>query len=245
MDQVPTQFPTHLHGFPHKYSNTPSDYRTRTLDPIVTGTSVLAIKYFGGVLLSADTLASYGSLARFRSVNRLAPVGKSTLMGASGEYSDFQYILELLDDVTTSEELLNDGSALTPKEIYSYLSRVMYNRRNRMNPLWNNLVLGGFRNGKSFLGLVDLYGTYYEDDTLATGYGAHIARPLLRNAFKPDLSKQEAKKILEDSMRVLYYRDGRASNKIQIGDVSADGVSITEPYYIDTDWEVGNFREAM
>ena len=40
------------------------DPMKRTQQPIVTGTSVLGIKYKDGVMLAADTLASYGSLAR-------------------------------------------------------------------------------------------------------------------------------------------------------------------------------------
>ena len=35
-------------------------------DPAPSGTSILAIKYDGGIMMAADTLGSYGSLARFR-----------------------------------------------------------------------------------------------------------------------------------------------------------------------------------
>ncbi len=40
--------------------------REHTLKPIVTGSSVVGIKYRDGVMLAADTLASYGSLARYK-----------------------------------------------------------------------------------------------------------------------------------------------------------------------------------
>jgi hypothetical protein len=33
--------------------------------------------------------------------------------------------------------------------------------------------------------------------------------PLLRKAWKPDLTEAEARKMLEDAARVLYYRDCR------------------------------------
>jgi len=41
--------------------------------------------------------ASYGSLARFRNVERMIKVGDSTVIGASGDISDFQYITYLMD----------------------------------------------------------------------------------------------------------------------------------------------------
>jgi 20S proteasome alpha/beta subunit len=52
----------------------------------------------------------------------------------------------------------DDGNSLGPKEIHSYLTRVMYNRRNKFDPLWNSLVLGGVKKGpkgeEKYLGTV-------------------------------------------------------------------------------------------
>jgi 20S proteasome alpha/beta subunit len=75
----------------------------------------------------------------------------------------------------------------------------------------------------SFLGFVDLLGTTYSAPTLATGYGAHIAQPLLREAFEekagtdgkgPLLTAEEAEKVIADCMKVLFYRDARSINKV-------------------------------
>lgn len=68
-----------------------------------------------------------------------------------------------------------------------------------------------------FLAFVDLLGTTYSASTLATGYGAHIAQPLLRKSVEgreETLTEEEALKIIETSMRVLYYRDARSINKV-------------------------------
>lgn len=50
----------------------------------------------------------------------------------------------------------DDGNSLGPKEVHNYLTRVMYNRRNKFNPLWNSLVLGGVKKGQKYLGTVCL-----------------------------------------------------------------------------------------
>lgn len=63
----------------------------------MTGTSVIGIKYDGGVLLAADTLASYGSLARFDDITRLHQAGPHTCVAASGDMSDFQQLQHLID----------------------------------------------------------------------------------------------------------------------------------------------------
>lgn len=55
----------------------------------------------------------------------------------------------------------DDGNSLGPKEVHNYLTRVMYNRRNKFNPLWNSLVLGGVKNGQKYLGTVGLCFSFY------------------------------------------------------------------------------------
>ncbi|CAG8766106.1 14032_t:CDS:2, partial [Acaulospora morrowiae] len=85
---------------------------TRTQQPIVTGTSVIALKYKDGVMLAADNLASYGSLARFRDIERIHPVGDFTVIGASGDISDYQYTKRILDDLMVEEYYANDGHVL-------------------------------------------------------------------------------------------------------------------------------------
>lgn len=55
---------------------------------------------------------------------------------------------ELVDD----DYRTDDGIEMQPSEVFSYLSRVMYNRRSKFNPLWNSLVVGGVdMEGKPFL----------------------------------------------------------------------------------------------
>lgn len=127
-----------------------------------------------------------------------------------------------------------DGHKLGPNEVYEYLSQVMYARRSKFNPLWNSLLVGGYKDGtryatlanylgvlahilsRSFLSYVDLLGTTYSASTLATGYGAYIALPLLRKAVEGrenSLTEDEARKIMEESLKVLFYRDARSLNK--------------------------------
>ena len=145
-------------------------------------------------------------------------MGTTTVLGASGDLSDFQYLQGLLDGLVTAEFTAGDGHALAPAEVHEYLARVLYARRSKLNPLWNSLLVGGVKDGKAFLGYVDLLGTTYQASTLATGYGAYIALPLLRQAVEgreESLTEEEARRILTESMRVLFYRDARSLNKVR------------------------------
>jgi len=207
--------------------------------PVITGTSIIALKYQDGVMLAADNLASYGSLARFRDVERLYPVGECSIIAASGDMSDFQYVKHLLDSVMIEEYYTNDGHVLGAPHIYEYLSRVMYNRRSDFNPLWNAFIVGGYHNGEGFLGAVDLLGTTYKSSTMATGFGSYVVQPILRKAVEGReniLTEAEAIDIINTSMRLLVYRDARSMNKFQRAKVTAQGVEISEPYSVSTEW---------
>ena len=68
-------------------------YRT----PITTGTSVLGTTFDGGIVIAADILGSYGSLARFRECPRVLKVNDNIILGAGGDYADYQYLKDVIE----------------------------------------------------------------------------------------------------------------------------------------------------
>jgi 20S proteasome subunit beta 7 len=215
--------------------------RKHTQSPIVTGSTVIGIKYKDGVMLAADTLASYGSMARYKDMRRISSVGQNTLIAASGEMSDYQAIMRKLESMDTVDTYEDDGYKRSPSEVFNYLRAVMYQRRNKGDPLWNNLLVAGFKNGAPFLGSVDLIGTAYEENFIATGFGAYMAIPLIREKWHADMDEGETRSLLEDCMRVLFYRDCKASNRIQIAKASEDGCVVSEPYEVTHEWETATY----
>mmetsp|Transcript_110842 Transcript_110842/g.357789 ORF Transcript_110842/g.357789 Transcript_110842/m.357789 type:complete len:242 (+) Transcript_110842:74-799(+) len=226
---------------PGKYSADPTKH---TLQPIVTGATVIGLKYNGGVLVAADTLASYGSQARYKDVCRLKKVGKYTLLGASGEYSDFQYIGDLLDELDDTDFLHEDGCNMGPHEYSSYIGRVMYNRRSKFNPLYNQFVVAGKKkDGKLHLSFVDHQGTAFEEDFIATGFGSYLAMPILRNEWRADMSLEEAKALVTKCLQICFYRDCRAFCKIQIATCDGKTQDISEPMNLEHYWGHALFLE--
>ncbi|CAI5493194.1 unnamed protein product [Closterium sp. Naga37s-1] len=185
--------------------------------PYVTGASVLAMKYKDGIIMAADTMGAYGRTMRYKSVERMQQVAPHTVMGAGGEISDFHFILSLYEELLTNDYAFDDGHVLSTREVFNYMTRVMYNRRNRFDPLWNSIVIGGLDKGEPFLGSVTMIGVHFTDDHIATGFGSHMVRPLFRNEHRNDMSEEEAVKLLEKGLRVLYARDSSALNKFQVG----------------------------
>lgn len=56
-----------------------------------------------------------------------------------GRRNDVNLVLSSIES-----DSLDDGHHYAPKSLFSWLTRVMYNRRTRINPLWNTLIVGGY-----------------------------------------------------------------------------------------------------
>jgi 20S proteasome subunit beta 7 len=66
-------------------------------NPTVTGTSVIGIAFDKGVIIAADSLGSYGSMAKLRNVQRIHKVNDSTVIGGHGDFADFQFLLDIIE----------------------------------------------------------------------------------------------------------------------------------------------------
>ncbi|XP_038058333.1 proteasome subunit beta type-4-like [Patiria miniata] len=238
--------PGAFYSLPGNKSSSSYEPAKHTLNPMVTGTSVLGIKFNGGVLLAADMLGSYGSMARFRNISRIMNVNNNTAIAGAGDYADFQFLKEVLEQRIIDDECLADGHEYTPKSLFSWLTRVMYNRRSKFNPLWNVFVVGGVHKGEPFLGYIDKIGTAYESPTVASGFGAYIALPLMRDAYEKNsnMSEAEARAVLDRCMKVLFYRDARSFNKYEYAVITSEGVTIEPPTSSKTNWDFAYMVEG-
>jgi 20S proteasome subunit beta 7 len=212
----------------------------RSSQPITTGTSIVAVKYDSGVIIAGDLLVSYGNLARFHNVDRVFQINKNIILGVSGDYADFQYIHQIIQEKVNLDISMDDNNVMKPKALYSYLTRFMYNRRSNFNPLWLDIVVGGMENEEPFLGHINVRGRSYTNNVVATGFGIHLALPILREfSEKQTLDKAKAEELVKKSMEVLFYRDCRGYPKFSQAIISLEGCTITK-HDVSQNWEVAH-----
>lgn len=148
--------------------------------------------------------------------------------------SDMQYLDRVLKSLDTEENYSSAGHSLNAKNLHTYLAKVFYKRRSDFDPLWNQVLVGGLDDeGKPFLASADLLGTTFSAPSLATGFGAHLAQPLLRKVAFDDeaaskLSKEDAVEAIKESMKVLFYRDARSLDKYSIAVITKEGIELKE-----------------
>jgi 20S proteasome subunit beta 7 len=123
---------------------------------------------------------------------------------------------------------------MNARNLHKYLSKVLYKRRSDFNPLWNQILVAGLdEESKPFLASADLLGTTFTAPSLATGFGAHLAQPLLRKVAGDEqaaasLTEADAIAAVKECLKVLFYRDARSIDKYSIAVVTKEGISLKE-----------------
>lgn len=146
-----------------------------------------------------------------------------------------QHIDRLLNSLDIRENYSTYGEhTLNAKNLHTYLSKVLYKRRTDFNPLWNHLLVAGFdTEGTPFLSSADLLGNTFSAPSMATGFGAHLAIPILRRLFPEEMpleqiEKEQAVDAVKQCLNVLFYRDARSWDTYSIAVVTKEGVDLKE-----------------
>ena len=107
-------------------------------------------------------------------------------------------------------------------------------------------MVGGFNKvtGEPFMGYVDAHGTKIisASNTEVLGLGRHYCGRLLDEANAGNQTEAEARDLIEKCMRVMFYRDKKAIDNLQITTVTANGVTEHEPYRFDSEWNLDWYR---
>ncbi|KAL3319703.1 Proteasome subunit beta type-4 [Cichlidogyrus casuarinus] len=179
--------------------------------------------------------------------DRIYEVNRNCVIGASGDMADFQFLRDILKEETTQDSLLDDGFEHSARAVHSWITRVLYNRRCRFNPLWNVYLVGGLDENKiPYLGYTNLLGVSFSEDCVATGFGTHLALPHLRLVLEKcdgysNLNESDAVTAITEAMRILYCRDCRAFNKYSIAVITEMGVTIQKQVKLEVDWNIAKY----
>ena len=198
------------------------------------GTSVFALKYKDGIMFAADTSITYDSMMKHKKAQRISPVGEESLFACSGEMADFQNLKKMLAEKYEEDLCENDGACfLHPKDYFNWVARMQYQKRLKSDPIMVTALFGGIHNKtkEPFLGSTNFHGTKVEADYLLTGLAMHYCTPLFTNRWSADMSEADARKLIEDCMRLLFFRDKKGHDEIQIGKITYTGGVVVEDSY--------------
>ncbi|KAI6180134.1 Proteasome subunit beta [Aphelenchoides besseyi] len=233
--------------FESPHGNVPNSY---TLQPTITGTSVMAVIYDGGVAMVTDRDAAYGHTRRYMSMCRQYRVNENVVVGFSGDYADFQWLQNVIERQEEDIKTYHTNTKLTAKGLWNYLTTLLYYRRSQMNPIWNTLVVAGMQpeptydNLVPFIGVITNRGVAYETKAVATAMGQMIlTETMQRDARARDFkyNRDEALDLLAKMVEIMKYRDTSATGDYDITTVDAQGVTLHKPKKVIGNWDVAHY----
>lgn len=115
-----------------------------------------------------------GSSLKNNLVERFSNFCPNMLFSASGDYSDYQQLSELLTKEWERQHLYGEMGEANVKEFGSYLANLCYEKRNKIDPYIVESLIGGIQNNESYLACCDLYGNYYESDFIASSFARYM-----------------------------------------------------------------------
>jgi proteasome beta subunit len=159
------------------------------------GTTVLASKYDGGVIVAGDRLATQGMQVASRDIKKVFRTDSHSLMAISGAAGPSIEMARILSVELEHYEKI-EGEALGLEGKANKLSQmVRQNLPAAMQGLAVIPLFAGFdvRRGEGRLWKFDMTGGHYEETEFeATGSGGLFARESLKQSWHPQLSREDA-----------------------------------------------------
>lgn len=204
--------------------------------PVKMGTTILAMKHSGGVMLAADGLTSVGMggalLMADRFARKLVQVTDNVWIGRMGSAADTQLVCRHVKHYMRLHriELSSCGQELQEvavKTVASIVKLIRYNNRDMIN---GNFTVAGVDSilGPQIYSVRD--GFILEKDFLAGGSGMALADALAGESHDPKMSKEEAFNLLKRMLTTAHSRDSATGGDFRFVNIPLEGK--TETFHI-------------
>lgn len=157
-------------------------------------TTVLALRFAGGVVMAGDRQATEGNLVAHRQIRKVFPADRYSAVAIAGTAGLAMEMVRLFQVELEHYEKI-EGLRLSLDGKANFLARLV---RSQLPMVFQGLVVvplfAGYdeQAGEGRLYSFDVVGGRYEEqDFGSTGSGARLARSFLRTAFRPGMSRDE------------------------------------------------------
>ncbi|MEB2836568.1 MAG: proteasome subunit beta [Desulfurococcales archaeon] len=181
----------------------------------------MAVRASNGVVVAADRRMSYGGFIVSRNIRKLHKINDRIVLALTGFYGDMSGLMRIIDAEVKYYEV-GTGKPMSLRSVAKLLSNLLYSYR--ITPLYVEAIVAGIDyDGEPRVFVLDPVGAVTEEEFAATGSGATIALGVIENAYKPDISVDEAEKVVESAMRAAISRDAGSGDAIDIVKITPQG----------------------
>ena len=193
------------------------------LQKLKTGTTTLALKFKDGVIIASDRQATtYYKAGKVQKTFMLTKDESFVGVSIAGSAGDAVSLVDLMRSELKLYRFEN-GHQASVKTATSLLSVIMYNGYRRYQPYFVQFIVGGVDGSGNHIYSMDMIGSLTEENYAASGSGSLFALSKLEDAWKPDLSQEEAKAIAIRAIKLAANRDLYTGYGVDLLIITKDG----------------------
>lgn len=190
------------------------------------GTTTLAFKYQGGVIVSVDSRATGGSYIASQTVKKIIEINPYLLGTMAGGAADCQFWERVLAKHCRIYELRNK-ERISVAGASKILSNMIYSYKN-MGLSMGTMIAGWDKRGPGLYYVGD-DGTRLENNMFSVGSGSTYAYGILDSGYKWDLTDEEAYELGRKAIYHATYRDAMSGGMVRTYHMKSTGwVKISE-----------------
>ncbi|WVO15417.1 proteasome subunit beta type-5 [Cryptococcus depauperatus] len=187
---------------------------------IAHGTTTLAFRFRGGIIVAVDSRATAGSYVASGTVKKVIEINKFLLGTMAGGAADCQYWETYLGMQCRLHELRNK-ERISVAAASKILSNIVYQYKG-MGLSMGTMVCGWDKTGPCIF-YVDDDGQRLKGNLFSVGSGSTFAYGVLDQGYKWDLADEEAQELGRRSIAAAGHRDAFSGNTCNLYHVRENG----------------------
>jgi len=189
------------------------------------GTTTLAFKYKGGVIVCVDSRASMGSYINSGDVKKIIEINPFLLGTMAGGAADCQFWERYLGMQCRLYELRN-GQRISVKAASKLLANITSSYRGY--GLSMGTMIAGWDHTGPGLYYVDNDGVHLPGKILCVGSGGTFAYGVLDSNYRWDMTDDEAKELGQKAIAHATHRDAYSGGNVNLYHIKEDGWEFIE-----------------
>lgn len=187
---------------------------------MVHGTTTLAFKYEGGVIVAVDSRASAGAYIASQTVKKVIEINPFLLGTMAGGAADCSYWERYLGMRCRLFEL-QQKQRISVAGASKVLSNITYQYKNYGLSM-GTMICGWDKTGPQIY-YVDSDGQRLHGPLFSVGSGSTFAYGVLDTGYRYDLTKEEAVELAQRAIFAATYRDAYSGGTVRVYHIDKDG----------------------
>ncbi|KAJ2823905.1 Proteasome subunit beta type-1 [Coemansia erecta] len=185
------------------------------------GTTIMAVKFDGGVVIAADSRTSIGPYVANRVTDKLTKVNDLIYCCRSGSAADTQAVADIVKyhlDLYTAQH----DEPPTVKVAASLFQEICYQNKDNLSAA---IIVAGWdeQSGGSVFEIPP-GGSLHTREYAINGSGSVFSMGYCDKVFRPGMSKDECVEMVKNAVGLSITRDGSSGGVIRVAVITNEGV---------------------